>query len=133
MDNIWNLWIDFFHSNKTRHGNEQFSSDLFHILNHSFHSWNLEFCNQLTSLPRSNRIQLLEPLQHKTKISIISIKRLHISSNSSFFTLENFEFEHMSSFKKSIFSSLSFVLQTSLQSFCLTISSISSFMEFEFT
>ena len=64
--------------------------------------------------------------------SLLMLERAHFSSNSSFIELQNFEFEHIASSCFFNFSSLSSSLVTSFPSFGPNISSISSFIEFEF-
>ena len=59
----------------------------------------------------------------------VVLDRAHISSNSSYIKLENFEFEDISSSRKLNFSSSNLRLETSFGSYIL---SLSSFIEFEF-
>ena len=60
------------------------------------------------------------------------LERANIASNSGFIEIEKFEFEYISNSRKMDCSSLSLNLKTSLLSFGLNTSSISSFIEFEF-
>ena len=71
-------------------------------------------------------------LQMLAILSMARLERAHISSNSSFMDLENFEFENIMSEKKINFSNLSLSLTTSLPSFGSNILGISSFIEFGF-
>ena len=60
------------------------------------------------------------------------LERTHFLSNSSFIELQKFQFKHIVSSSFFHFSSLSSSLETSLPRFGLNISSISSFINFEF-
>ena len=64
--------------------------------------------------------------------AILVLERAHISLNSSFIELQNFEFEHIASLSFFHFSSLRSSLETSFPSFGPNTLSISSFIKFEF-
>ena len=63
---------------------------------------------------------------------LVVFERAHFSSNSSFVKLQNFKFKHIASSSFFHFSSLRLSLEMSFPSFGPNISSISSFIEFEF-